>query len=68
MLTSLMAYSYSTGERERKILIMDREFTLQVLYRLCFAWPLTSWDFFRRFMGVLNGLGFFDEDFEHFGT
>lgn len=64
MLTSLMAYSYGAGERERKTLIMDREYTLQVLYRLGFTWPLTSWDFFRRFMGVLNGLGYFDEDFE----
>ena len=40
---------------------MSREYTLQVLYRLGLAWPVTSWDYLRKFMGALNGLGYFDE-------
>ena len=63
LLTSLMAYSFSSGERSRTTLIMDRTTTLQILYRMGFSWPIASWDFFRRFMGVLNGLSFFDEPF-----
>jgi len=64
LLTSLIAYTSNADERERKILSMDRKYTLQVLYRLGFVWPITSWDFFRRFMNVLNGLGYFDKSFE----
>ena len=62
-LTSLMAYDVGKGERERVLYDMDREHTLQVLYRLGFFWPTTSWDYIKRFMQVLNGLGFFEEDF-----
>ena len=40
---------------------MSREYTLQVLYRLGIAWPVTSWDYLQRFMRALNGLGYFDE-------
>lgn len=61
LLTSLMAYMVSSKDRERRILSMNREFTLQALYRLGFTWPMTSWDYFRRFMEVLNGLGYFDD-------
>ncbi|MBO6292375.1 MAG: SDR family oxidoreductase, partial [Selenomonas sp.] len=60
-LTSLMAYAHGAGERERVLLNMSREYTLQVLYRLGLAWPVTSWDYLRKFMGALNGLGYFDE-------
>lgn len=60
-LTSLMAYAHGAGDRERVRLSMSREYTLQVLYRLGLAWPVTSWDYLRKFMNVLNGLGFFDE-------
>ena len=40
---------------------MSREYTLQVLYRLGLAWPVTSWDYLRRLISVLNGLRYFDE-------
>jgi thioester reductase-like protein len=63
-LTSLIAYTMNAGERERQILTMDQKYTLQVLYRLGFVWPINSWDYFRRFMGVLDGLGYFDKSFE----
>ena len=60
-LTSLMAYAHGAGERERFLLNMSREYTLQVLYRLGQAWPVTSWDYLRRLISVLNGLRCFDE-------
>ena len=60
-LTSLMAYAHGAGERERVLLNMSREYTLQVLYRLGLAWPVTSWDYLRRLISVLNGLRYFDE-------
>ena len=59
LLTSLMAYDVGRGERERVMLQMNREYTLQVLYRLGFIWPTTSWDYLKRFLQVLNGLEFF---------
>ncbi len=62
-LTSLMAYAHGFGERKRVRFTMSREYTLQVLYRLGLSWPVTSWDYLRRFMNVLNGLGFFDEEY-----
>lgn len=61
-LTSLIAYAHSATERERVRLTMNREYTLQTLYRLGFVWPVTSWDYLRKFMFMLNGLGYFDED------
>ncbi len=63
LLTSLMAYASNANERERKMLPMDRHYTLQVLYRMGFVWPITSWDYFRKFVGALSGLGYFDNDF-----
>jgi len=46
------------------MLPMNREHTLQVLYRLGFTWPTTSWDYLKRFLQVLNGLEFFEESFD----
>lgn len=65
LLTSLMAYTFGEGERKRKLIEVNRDYTLQVLYRLGFTWPMTSWDYFRRFMGLLNGFGYFDESFDN---
>ena len=59
LLTSLMAYDSGAGNRKRVILDFDREYTLQVLYRLGFTWPVTSQDYIKRFLKALDGLGFF---------
>ena len=64
LLTSLMAYDVGKGERPRVMYSMNRELTLQILYRLGFFWPTTSWDYLRRFLQVLSGLGYFLEDFD----
>ena len=35
-------------------------YTMQVLYRMGFMWPVTSFDYMKRFINALRGLGFFD--------
>ena len=34
---------------------------MQVLYRLGYRWPYTSWDYVTRLLNALQGLGFFDD-------
>ena len=60
-LTSIMAYMQSANGQEVVNLTRKCDYTLQVLYRLGFQWPFTTWDYISRFIGALNGLGFFDE-------
>ncbi len=60
-LTSIMAYMHSPGERETVRLLRHCEYTMQVLYRLKFAWPVTTWDYIERFVSALGGLGFFEK-------
>jgi hypothetical protein len=33
---------------------------MQVLYRLGFTWPVTTWDYIGRFVSALAGLGYFE--------
>ena len=40
------------------------EYTMQVLYRLGFAWPVTTWDYIARFVSALGGLGYFEEELQ----
>ncbi|MBQ5316381.1 MAG: amino acid adenylation domain-containing protein [Oscillospiraceae bacterium] len=61
MLTSIMAYMPSSGERRSIRLPRKCEYTMQVLYRLGFSWPVTTWDYIGRFVSALSGLGFFDD-------
>ena len=61
-LTSIMAYMQSPGGRETVRLLRQCEYTMQVLYRLKFAWPVTTWDYIERFVSTLGGLGFFEEE------
>ncbi|MBR5337150.1 MAG: amino acid adenylation domain-containing protein [Lachnospiraceae bacterium] len=60
-LTSIMAYMQSPGGREQIRLQRKCEYTMQVLYRLGFRWPVTTWDYIQRFVSALSGLGYFDE-------
>ena len=61
-LTSIMAYMQAPGERETVRLLRHCEYTMQVLYRLKFAWPVTTWDYIERFVSALGGLGFFEKE------
>ena len=38
----------------------NNAYTMQVLYRMGFVWPVTSLDYMKRFINALRGLGFFD--------
>ena len=61
ILTSIMAYAQTAGSREVVNLTRTCAYTLQVLYRLGFSWPFTTWDYISRFVGALSGLGYFSE-------
>jgi len=63
-LTSIMAYMPAAGGRETIRLKRHCEYTMQVLYRLGFAWPVTTWDYIARFVSALGGLGYFDDDMQ----
>ena len=60
-LTSIMAYMQVPGDRETIRFKRQCEYTMQVLYRLGFAWPVTTWDYIERFVSALSGLGYFEE-------
>ena len=63
LLQSLMAYQNAPG----KYVVNngdDYEYTTQVLLRLGFRWNFTSWDYMERFITAIQGLGFFDEDYQ----
>ena len=59
-LTSIMAYMPAPGGRESVRLTRQCGYTMQVLYRLGFAWPVTTWDYIERFVSALSGLGYFE--------
>lgn len=63
-LTSIMAYQNTPGQEQTVFLPRHNEYTMQVLYRLGYRWPVTTWDYVRRFIEGMKGLGFFDADGE----
>ena len=61
VLTSIMAYLKSEDEKDVVMLQRQCSYTVQVLYRMGFCWPITNWDYISKFVTTLRGLGFFDE-------
>ncbi len=61
-LTSMMAYMQMPGRKETVRFKRQCEYTMQTLYRLGFAWPITTWDYIERFVSALSGLGYFEEE------
>ena len=59
-LTSMMAYMTVPGGRQTVRITRECEYTMQVLYRLGFTWPVTTWDYIGRFVSALAGLGYFE--------
>ena len=59
VLQPLLAYSENNGHVVRYI-GHRANFTNQVLYRLGYHWPFTSWDYVERFIHAINGFDFFD--------
>ncbi|HHX62440.1 MAG TPA: amino acid adenylation domain-containing protein, partial [Epulopiscium sp.] len=60
ILSSMIAYANMGHGREIVPIATDSEYTVQVLYRLGYQWPVTSKSYIERFMNALNGLGYFD--------
>ncbi|MCR5604961.1 MAG: amino acid adenylation domain-containing protein [Lachnospiraceae bacterium] len=60
-LTSIIAYMELPDGRETVRFKRQCEYTMQVLYRLGFAWPITTWDYIERFVSALRGLEYFEE-------
>lgn len=61
ILSSMIAYQNMAHGRTTVPIAKDNAYTMQVLYRLGYRWPVTSWDYVTRFLMSLQGLGFFDE-------
>ena len=60
ILSSMLAYQNMAHGQKTFAVKKSNEYTMQVLYRMGFRWPVTSDDYMRRFIKALYGLGFFD--------
>lgn len=59
ILTSSIAYR--SGEHDAQVIAFPKNnlYTMQVLYRLGYSWPLTTWKYVEQFITMLQRLGFF---------
>ena len=60
ILSSMLAYQNAAHGQKTADVRRDNEYTTQVLFRLGYSWTPTSWDYVRRFLKAINGLGFFE--------
>ncbi len=60
-ISGLISYNNADGS-EHRFIGSDNSFTVKVLYRLGFAWPLTSEKYVDRAIEALETLDFFDEE------
>ncbi|MCQ2347190.1 MAG: amino acid adenylation domain-containing protein [Paludibacteraceae bacterium] len=58
-LRPLMAYKQK-GNKAPISIQATNAYTTQVLHRLGFHWSVTSWDYVRRFLQAIAGMGYFD--------
>ena len=58
VLQPLLAYAENKGHVV-KYIAHANEYTTQVLYRLGYHWPFTSWDYVDRFIKAIDGFDFF---------
>ena len=64
ILSSMMAYENTSNKFTTQNIGKNNSYTMQVLYRLGYHWSSTSWDYIRRFLLSLQGLGFFEAHHE----
>ena len=64
ILSSMLAYENMAHGQKAVNNPKHNAYTMQVLYRLGYHWPITSWDYIIRFLQALQGLGFFDNENE----
>jgi amino acid adenylation domain-containing protein len=62
ILSSMLAYENSAKGEITQNIGKNNTYSMQVLYRLGFNWSATSWDYIRKFIHALQGLGYFDLD------
>lgn len=60
VLSSMIAYQNMAHGQKVYPVAKSNTYTMQVLYRMGFRWPVTSLDYMKRFINALCGLGFFD--------
>ena len=60
ILSSMLAYQNMAHGQKIFSVGKSNKYTMQVLYRMGFHWPVTSLDYMKRFISALRGLGFFD--------
>lgn len=63
ILQSMLAYNSDTD----KYVSFNGEndvYTTQTLFRLGFRWSFTTWDYMEQFLGAIQKLGFFDDDYQ----
>ena len=58
-LRPLMAYKQK-GNRAPISIAATNTYTTQVLHRLGFHWSVTSWDYVRKFLQAIAGMGYFE--------
>lgn len=61
ILSSMIAYENMAHGLQAVPNVKYNKYTMQVLYRLGYQWPVTSWDYISRFLRALQGLGFFND-------
>ena len=54
ILTSSIAYRSGNNESEAIIFPKNNLYTMQVLYRLGYSWPLTTWKYVEKFVSFLS--------------
>ena len=60
ILSSMIAYQNMAHGQKTFTVAKSNAYTMQALYRMGFMWPVTSFDYMKRFINALRGLGFFD--------
>lgn len=60
ILSSMIAYQNLAHGQKVYTVEKSNKYTMQVLYRMGFRWPVTSHDYMKRFIKVMQYLGFFD--------
>ncbi|MBR0184439.1 MAG: SDR family oxidoreductase, partial [Synergistaceae bacterium] len=58
LLTSMLAYQ--NGSKHVEHIPQHNTYTMQVLYRMSYRWPVTSLDYVAQFINAIKGLGFFE--------
>ncbi len=59
ILTSSIAYRSGNKDSEVITFPKNNAYTMQVLYRLGYSWPVTMWEYVEKFINMLQKLGFF---------